>query len=243
MTTDDPTEFALSEAEDARIAEAAGLVVRSQRVVALTGAGLSVESGIPPFRGKGGLWTKYGEPPMDGYQRFVTDPVQAWRERLRPTEEWAKGLRDTLSRAKPNLGHQVFAALERLGRCSALITQNIDDLHAQAGTQNLLEIHGNYRLLRCLDCVTRFEPEELAVDPEHLPPLCPHCGGLVKGATVYPAADLPMEILRRRGAVIEVNPEPTELSPVASLSLRGPAGPVLERLLHHVTSALEDGGA
>jgi NAD-dependent deacetylase len=276
MTTDDSTTFALSEAEDARIAEAAGLVVRSQRVVALTGAGLSVESGIPPFRGKGGLWTKYGEPPMDGYQRFVTDPVQAWRERLRPTEEWAKGLRDTLSQAKPNLGHQVFAALERIGRCSALITQNIDDLHAQAGTQNLLEIHGNYRLLRCLDCVTRFEPEELAVDPEHLPPLCPHCGGLVKGdtvqfgepipadvlrrcyeeveraecmlvagtsATVYPAADLPMEILRRRGAVIEVNPEPTELSPVASLSLRGPAGLVLERLLHHVTSALEDGGA
>jgi NAD-dependent deacetylase len=276
MTTNDSAGFVLSEAQDAAIAEAGALVVHSQRVVALTGAGLSVESGIPPFRGKGGLWTKYGEPPMDGYQRFVTDPAQAWAERLQPTAEWAKGLRDTLSRAKPNVGHHVFAELERRGRCSALVTQNIDDLHGQAGTRNLLEIHGNHRLLRCLDCVTRFEPEELEVDPENLPPFCPHCGGLVKGdtvqfgepipadvlrrcyeeveradcmlvagtsATVYPAADLPMEILRRGGAVIEVNPEPTELSPVASLTLRGPAGAVLERLLHHVSRALEDGAS
>jgi NAD-dependent deacetylase len=130
--------------------------------------------------------------------------------------------------------------------------------------------------LRCLDCVTRFEPNELEVDPQNLPPLCPECGGVVKGdtvqfgepipadvlrrcyeeveradcmlvagtsATVYPAADLPMEILRRRGAVIELNPEPTELTPVASLSLRGPAGAVLERLLHHVSRALEDGAS
>jgi NAD-dependent deacetylase len=239
----------------------------ARRVSALTGAGLSVESGIPPFRGRGGLWTKYGEPPMDGFQRFLADPRKAWRERLAPKEGWARGLAETLGRAKPNAGHRVFAELERIGRCDALITQNIDDLHRQAGTRSLLEIHGNHRLLRCLDCVTRFDPEQVEIDPASLPPACPHCGGLLKGdtvqfgepippdvlrrcyeevaasdcmlvagtsASVYPAAEFPYEILRRGGCVIEINPDPTDLSPAATLSLQGPGGAVLERLLHHV---------
>ena len=96
---------------------------------------------------------------MDGFQRFLADPRKAWQERLAPTESWARGLTETLGRAKPNAGHRVFAELERVGRCGAVITQNIDDLHRQAGTRSLLEIHGNHRLLRCLDCVARFDPE------------------------------------------------------------------------------------
>ncbi len=266
MTTAEP-DFVLSEALDAAIAGAAELLARARSVTALTGAGLSVESGIPPFRGKGGLWTKYGEPPMDGFQRFLADPRQAWRERLAPSEPWARGLLETLGRAKPNAAHRAFAELERIGRCHTLITQNIDDLHRQAGTRSLLEIHGNYRLLRCLDCVTRFEPAEIEIDPEQLPPSCPRCGGLLKGdtvqfgepippdvlrgcyqavelsdcmlvagtsASVYPAAEFPYEVLRRAGSVIEINPDPTELTPLASISLQGPGGAVLERLLHHV---------
>jgi NAD-dependent deacetylase len=256
-------EFPLDEALDAEIAGAAERVVAAGHVVALTGAGLSVESGIPPFRGPGGLWTKHGEPPMDGYQRFLHDPAEAWRA------PWLRALVETLAAAKPNAGHRALAELERLGHCAAVITQNIDDLHRQAGSGNLLEIHGNHRLLRCIACNLRFAPEEIAVDPESLPPRCPRCGGIVKGdtvhfgepippdvlrgcireversdcmivagtsATVYPSAAFPDEVRERGGTVIEVNPHETELTPRATLSLRGPGGVVLERLLHHVAT-------
>jgi len=266
------SEFALTPALDAEIERAAGVISQARRSMALTGAGLSVESGIPPFRGPGGLWTKYGEPPLDGYQRFVADPASAWRERLHPTAPWAKALRDTLAAAKPNAGHRALAELERIGRCSSVITQNVDDLHGQAGTRNLLEIHGNHRLLRCIGCMRRFEPAEIPIDPDALPPHCPDCSGIVKGdtvhfgepippdvlrrcyreveqsdcmllvgtsATVYPAADFPMEILRRGGSVIEVNPDASEFTPLATLSLRGPAGAILQRLLQRVIEASE----
>ncbi len=272
MASPDPQDFTLSAELDAEIARAAGAMRNARRVMALTGAGLSVESGIPPFRGPGGLWTKYGEPPMDGYERFLRDPAQAWRERLSPSAPWAKALSETLAAAKPNAGHRALAELERIGRCACVITQNVDDLHGQAGTRELLEIHGNHRLLRCLECVRRFEPDEIPVDPEALPPRCPDCGGLVKGdtvhfgepippdvlrrcyeevsaadcmlvagtsATVFPAAAFPVEILRSGGIVIEVNPEPTELSEVATLTLAGPGGAVLERLLRYVAGDAE----
>jgi NAD-dependent deacetylase len=265
--TAEATPFALTEALDRQIAEAAARVVEAQSVVALTGAGLSVESGIPPFRGPGGLWTKYGEPPMDGYQRFLADPAQAWRDRLEPKEDWAKGLRETLEAATPNEAHTAMMDLEREGQLSAIITQNIDDLHLRAGSKAVLEIHGNHRLLRCAACHTRFEPEAIPVDPVALPPLCPDCGGIVKGdtvqfgepippdvlrncyravescdcmlvagtsATVYPAAEFPLHVLRRGGTLIEINPYESELTPVATLSLRGPGGAVFQRLLHHV---------
>jgi NAD-dependent deacetylase len=271
---EDPSiqEFVFDAALDASIARAAATLLAARHVVALTGAGLSVESGIPPFRGPGGLWTKYGEPPMDGYQRFLRDPKEHWRGRLNPEAPWARALGETLAAAKPNAGHRALAELERRGYCAALITQNIDDLHCQAGTRNLLEIHGNHYLLRCIECTTRFTQQELPVDPANLPPHCPSCGGIVKGdtvhfgepipadvlrgcyeqvgradcmlvagtsATVYPAADFPVEVARRGGCVIEVNPDETELSRLSTHSLRGPGGAVLERLLHHVAGAAE----
>ena len=269
-------DFDLDAELDARIEAAARAVAGARHVVGLTGAGISVESGIPPFRGPGGLWTKYGEPPMDGYQRFVADPASAWRERLFPKAPWAVALVETLAAAKPNAGHRAFAELERRGRCAALITQNIDDLHRQAGTRNLLEIHGNHHLLRCVQCVARFAPEKIRVDPEDLPPRCPECGGIVKvdtvqfgepippdvlrrcyeetgqadcmvvvgtSATVFPAADFPVEVWRNGGSVIEVDPEETELTRIPAHSLRGPAGAVLERLLHHVVRVAAEGAA
>jgi NAD-dependent deacetylase len=255
-----------------RISRAAALVAEARCVVALTGAGLSVESGIPPFRGPGGLWTTHGEPPLDGYQRFLRDPRAAWRERLAPSEGWALALHETLSRARPNAGHFAFVELEKRGRLAALITQNVDDLHRQAGSRNVLEIHGNHRLLRCIGCMRRFAEGELAIDPEALPPRCPDCGGIVKGdtvhfgepippdvlrdcyevveradcmlvagtsATVFPAAEFPVEVLRRGGGVIEINPYESELTPLATLSLRGPGGAVLAHLVDEVALALE----
>ena len=272
MSDGGTTDFVPSAALDAAIARAAERLRDARSTVALTGAGLSVESGIPPFRGPGGLWTKYGEPPLDGYQRFLRDPAAAWRERLRPTEGWARGLRDTLDAARPNAAHRALVELERRGLLACTITQNIDDLHRQAGSRALLEIHGNHRWLRCVECHRRFEPEHVAVDPERLPPRCPACDGVVKGdtvqfgepippavlracydaveradcmlligtsGTVYPAAEFPFEVLRRGGTVIEINPYESELTDVVPLSLRGPAGAVMERLLHHV-GALAD---
>jgi NAD-dependent deacetylase len=266
----DLSAFTLDEATDAAIARAAALVVRATDTVALTGAGLSVESGIPPFRGPGGIWTKYGEPPMDGYQRFLRNPRGYWEERLAPKQDWMRALGDAVRSAKPNAGHEALALLERRGLLAALITQNIDDLHRQAGHQQLLEIHGNHRLLRCSECHERFDPAAIAVDPQQLPPHCPHCAGVVKSdivhfgepippdvlracfdavaradvmivvgtsATVYPAAEFPHEVLRQGGVVIEVNPEASELTPVATLSLRGPGAAVLTRLLDHVATA------
>ena len=147
------------------IARAARMLRDARHVICLTGAGISVESGIPPFRGPGGIWTKHGEPPMDGYQRFLRDPAQAWRDRLNPKAPWAKALGETLAAARPNSGHCALAELERIGHCHAVITQNIDDLHGQAGHQNLLEIHGNHFLLRCTGCMTRFRQNAFQIDP------------------------------------------------------------------------------
>ncbi|MBM4384337.1 MAG: NAD-dependent protein deacylase [Deltaproteobacteria bacterium] len=263
MSSDD---FTLTPELDARIAQAARMLRAARSVVALTGAGLSVESGIPPFRGPGGLWTKYGEPPLDGYQRFMRDPAKAWRERLNPKEPWAIGLAETLGAAKPNAGHRALVALEEMDLLDTVITQNVDDLHGQAGQRGLLEIHGNHHWLRCLGCHTRFHPRAITVDPDNLPPLCPECGGIVKAdtvsfgepipprtlraciaaverancilvigtsATVYPAAEFPMDVLRRGGNAIEVNPYESEFTPYASVSLQGPGGAVLTRLVEH----------
>ncbi len=262
----DAGDFTLTPALDAHIAEAARRLRGARGAIALTGAGLSVESGIPPFRGPGGLWTKYGEPPLDGHQRFLRDPAKAWRDRLNPKEPWAVGLMETLAAAKPNAGHRALAALEELGLLDVVITQNIDDLHGQAGQRGLLEIHGNHYWLRCMECHQRFHPKAIAIDPENLPPHCPECGGIVKAdtvsfgepipprvlraciaaaeqadcilvigtsATVYPAAELPFDVLRRGGCAIEVNPYPSEFTPHATISLQGPAGAVLSRLVAH----------
>jgi NAD-dependent deacetylase len=268
--TESEGRFELTESIDAEIRRAAEVIVGAEHVLSLTGAGISVESGIPPFRGPGGLWTKHGEPPLDGYQRFMADPKAAWEERLNPTESWSKGLRDTLASGAPNAAHLALAEMERRGFLHALITQNIDDLHRQAGSRALLEIHGNASLLRCLDCVARYQLHEIHIDPAQLPPKCPKCGGIVKGdtvqfgepipadvlrecyaatersdcvlvvgtsATVYPAAQFPLEVARRGGSVIEVNLYESELTPLTTISLRGPGGAVMDRLLHWCIAA------
>jgi NAD-dependent deacetylase len=143
-------------ASDEKIREAARTILDARYAIALTGAGMSVESGIPPFRGPGGLWTKYGEPPMNGFQRFMADPKKAWEERLSKRND---ELYKPLTIAKPNPGHLALVELEQLGVLRFVITQNVDDLHRQAGQKALAEIHGNWTLIRCLDCRTRFHGE------------------------------------------------------------------------------------
>jgi NAD-dependent deacetylase len=244
--------------------EAAEVLVAARHVVAMTGAGLSVESGIPPFRGPGGLWTKHGEPPMNGYQRFLADPRRAWEERLSPRGPMRE-LWETLSGAEPNAGHRALADLESAGVLHYLITQNVDDLHRKAGSQKVAEIHGNYTLVRCLECGRRSPLESISL--AELPPRCGRCGGILKSdtvsfgepippdvlatcfevtdpcdcmlvagtsATVYPAAQFPITIRERGGALIEVNPYESELTPLATLSIRAAAGEALPELAAHV---------
>jgi len=246
-----------------QIDNAADAIVRAKYPIALTGAGMSVESGIPPFRGPGGLWTKYGEPPMNGFQIFMADPKKGWEDRLKPRyDELWKPLRV----AKPNPGHLALAELEKIGVLRFLITQNVDDLHRQAGTHSLAEIHGNYKLIRCLECNARFPEEEISL--EMLPPQCPRCSGLLKSdtvsfgepiptdvlrqcadhssradlvivagtsATVYPAAGFAIEVKERGGKLVEVNLYESEITGICDHSLRGTSGEALPMLVAAVT--------
>lgn len=248
----------------AALEAAADCLARARYVVALTGAGLSVESGIPPFRGPGGLWTKHGEPPMNGFQRFLADPRGAWEDRLNPKGPMRE-LWQALTAARPNPGHHAFVQLEDLGVLRALITQNVDNLHRLAGSRRLLEIHGNATLIRCLGCGRRFARDE--IDFSALPPYCPGCDGLLKSdtvsfgepipgdvlegcfeeaahadcmivagtsATVYPAAQFPFDVHQRGGDLIEVNPYPSDLTAVSRHVLQGPAGEILPQLVELV---------
>jgi NAD-dependent deacetylase len=251
-----PTETRI--ASDDEILAAARMLTDAQYPIALTGAGLSVESGIPPFRGPGGLWTKYGEPPMNGYQLFLADPKKGWEERIRRQDD---ELWRPLKVARPNPGHVALATMESLGVLRFLITQNVDDLHRQAGHQALAEIHGNWKLIRCIDCNARFGSAEVSL--EVLPPTCSRCEGVLKSdtvsfgepipadvlnqcmtnaakadlvlvagtsATVYPAAGFAIEVKQRGGILIEANLYESEITPICDISLRGPTGEILPRL-------------
>jgi NAD-dependent deacetylase len=246
-------------ATDAEIQRAAELILDASYPIALTGAGMSVESGIPPFRGPGGLWTKYGEPPMNGFQRFMADPKKAWEERLSSRND---ELYKPLTVALPNPGHAALAQLEAIGVLRFVITQNVDDLHRQAGQKSLAEIHGNWKMIRCLECGLRFRREQISL--EALPPSCPECGGLLKSdtvsfgepipsdvlrscaehaaksdlvivagtsATVYPAAGFALEVKQRGGVMVEVNLYESEISQVCDITLRGGSAEVLPRLV------------
>jgi NAD-dependent deacetylase len=243
------------------------MLVACRYAIAMTGAGVSVESGIPPFRGPGGLWTKHGEPPMDAYQRFLANPRGYWEERLKAPSEVVQAL----SQAQPNAGHYAMVELEQIGILRHLITQNIDNLHRAAGHQRLAEMHGNAQLLRCIGCNQRFTQEALAVALDNLPPRCPRCDAIVKADTVhfgepippevlevcfrearqadcmlvagtsalvYPAASLPQMVKQRGGVLIEVNLYDTPLTSLADCSLRGPFGEILPTLVAQVRAKL-----
>src|SRR5882762_7558980 len=177
-------------ASDQEVRETAEMILAARYPIALTGAGMSVESGIPPFRGPGGLWTKYGEPPMNGYQIFLSDPKKAWEDRIRRQNDELWG---PLKVAKPNPGHTALKELGAVGVLRFLITQNVDDLHRQAGQSALAEIHGNWKLLRCIECGSRFHGDDIRLDV--LPPQCPKCVGLVKGDTVAFGEPIPPDVL------------------------------------------------
>jgi len=224
-------------------------------VVVVTGAGVSAESGVPTFRGAGGLWRSFRAEDLATPGAFGRDPRLVW--------EWYDWRRQGLATARPNAAHDALARLERAHAGSfLLVTQNVDGLHAAAGSRKLVEVHGSIWQVRCTACGR--ERYERAVPLATLPPTCPACGGLERpgvvwfgealpavaleaafgaaracelmlvvgtSAVVYPIAYLP-RVARENGArVIEVNPEETPLTPLADESIRGRAAEVLPSLL------------
>jgi NAD-dependent deacetylase len=183
---------------DARVAgqitRAAELLHRSRFALALTGAGLSKESGVPTYRGEGGLWTRHGEPPMNGFQLFMLDPAAWWSRRLEESAAPTNELGRAIDAAQPNPGHTALALLEGQGYLRSVITQNIDDLHRRAGAVRLLEIHGNRTMLRCVECEARFRPEQVPTD--ELPPRCDRCGGIIKSDSVMFGEPIPRRVLK-----------------------------------------------
>ena len=179
---------------DPNLEQAAQHIVSSQYVVALVGAGLSVESGVPTFRGPGGLWTKLGEPSMNGFQDFVRDPATWWKAQKNQQRDPDRAhFREAIEKAKPNQGHYALADLEHMGILKMTITQNVDDLHAQAGQEMLAEIHGNRTKMRCISCESRWHREHF--DGDDYPLTCPDCQGLVKSDTVMFGEPIPKSVL------------------------------------------------
>jgi NAD-dependent deacetylase len=227
---------------------------RARHVAALTGAGISAESGVPTFRdAQTGLWAQYRPEDLATPQAFRRDPRLVW-----DWYEWRRGL---VRQAAPNPGHVALARLEdRLPRVS-VITQNVDGLHHRAGSTRVIELHGNIQRTICFECGRQVE--SWAGD-ERRPPHCPACDGLLRPDVVWfgemlpraalaaayeaaqqcdlffsigtsglvePAASLPFEALRAGAVVVEINPQATLLSSHATYVLRGPSGVILPALL------------
>lgn len=242
------------ECSEQDLVKAAGWIVNAKHLVAFTGAGISVESGIPPFRGKGGIWSRY-DPSVLDIEYFWSNPLESW-----------KGIAEIFYThfldARPNPAHHLLSRLERKGLLKSVITQNIDNMHQEAGSQTVIEYHGNSKWLKCRLCGSRYSLPEVSL--ETLPPRCtedhevlkpdfvffgeaipPDAASrsvqevssadllLVVGTTgeVMPAGMLP-SIAKSHGArVIEINPEGSAFTvSLTDLFLQGPAGEVSRQL-------------
>lgn len=168
----------------------------SSHVVALTGAGISTESGIPDYRGSRGLWTKdpsAEERAYDAYRVFTKDPVRYWREGY-----GTHPLYDDFLAARPNRGHLSLARLERMGIVQCTITQNIDDLHRRAGSKCVIEYHGNAMMLRCVVCHARERRERhTSTIVAETPPLCPSCAAPMKSDVVHFGEPIPADTVEK----------------------------------------------
>ena len=160
------------------LALAAELLAPCRRILVFTGAGISTESGIPDFRGPNGVW-RHRDPARYTLQRYIADPevrMERWRDRFEAS----------LRRPQPNAAHHAVTALQQAGRAPVVVTQNIDGLHQDAGTRNVIELHGTSRMVGCLGCGRRMavEPVLERVREGDRDPHCERCGGLLKTATI-----------------------------------------------------------
>jgi NAD-dependent deacetylase len=236
-------------------AEGIALAKAARRIVAFTGAGVSTESGIPDYRGPGGVWERNAPPTLSDFRENVETRARYWQERR---ERYA-----TLRDAIPNAGHVALARLQAAGRLDVLITQNIDGLHQKAGSDpaQTIELHGTAHRVRCLDCAASWPAETIQarLDTDPLP-VCEQCGGPLRAATilfgeplpewplrrafaaaracdlmlvigsslvVQPAASIPAMAKASGARLAMINREPTPLDHLADVVVRSSAGPAL----------------
>jgi len=246
------------ENNDEKIIRAAEKIIKSKHLVAFTGAGISVESGIPPFRGAEGLWSKYDPQVLDlGY--FHQYPLNSWKV-------IKEIFYDFFGNAQPNAAHQALAELEKMKLLKSVITQNIDNLHQAAGNTVVHEFHGNSHKLVCTKCRRHFGLTEINL--ETLPPKCINCNGLIKpdfiffgegippeayqashiaagkadvfiiiGSTgeVSPANKIPIHAKNTDATIIEVNPENSRYTHfITDIHIKGKAGEIMTKLMEQI---------
>ena len=238
-----------------KLLEAAELIKKSKHAIAFTGAGISVESGIPPFRGDDGLWSKYNPIVLD-INYFFTNTNEAWKV-IREL------FYDFFGKAQPNIAHIGLAQLENKGIIKAIITQNIDNLHQEAGSKTVYEFHGTAKTMVCTKCTEKYHSKD--IDLKILPPKCKKCKGILKpdfiffgegipeeanrlsfqaaeqadiflviGTTgeVMPASMLPSTAKKNGAKIIEINTEPSQFTrQITDIYLEGKAGEITPRLV------------
>ena len=225
----------------------------AERVLVLTGAGISAESGVPTFRdAQTGLWAKYRAEELATPEAFAANPRLVW--------DWYAWRRELVAQAEPNAGHRALVALEERYADFQLVTQNVDGLHARAGSSDVVELHGNITQNLCF---AEGTPVDAHAHGSSVPPRCPRCGAYLRpgvvwfgealprealaraeqaarrsevvlsigtSGLVHPAAGLPLTARAHGAFVIEVNPTATPLTPHADQVLSGPAGQILPEL-------------
>lgn len=244
------------------IQRAAEIISKSKHLIALTGAGISVESGIPDFRSSGGLWEKYDPMVYAHIDSFHRSPEMVW--------EMIFEMVGMTKQAKPNTAHSALAELEKMGLLKAIITQNIDNLHQEAGSRNVIEYHGNAHVLQCLRCNAEYSIDEYPDDGTI--PKCRSCNEILKpgvvffgeiipedalmesqmlagssdailvvgtSAVVYPASNIPYMAKQNRAAVIEMNLEHTGLTgSITDVFIEGSVGITLPKLVEQVKALI-----
>ncbi len=238
------------------ILRAAEAIKKSKNLISLTGAGISVESGIPDFRSAGGLWEKYDPSIYASIETFNNRPEKAWDMIFEMVEVTAS--------ADPNPGHTALADLEAMGYLKAIITQNIDNLHQEGGSKEVIEYHGNASRLECQKCKSSYVAEDFDISTCEIP-RCRKCSRILKpdvvffgemipreallqsdnlarfadavivvgtSAQVYPAASIPYEAKERGATIIEFNIEKTGLTrQITDIFIEGPAGTTLPQVV------------
>ncbi len=235
--------------------QAAEILSGAKTVISLTGAGISVESGIPDFRGACGLWEKYDPMEYAHIDAFRRNPEKIWKMVFE--------LIELTSSASPNPAHRALAELEKKSILRSIITQNIDNLHQSAGSRNVIEFHGNAGRLDCLNCGRSYGTGEFEL--KSTPPRCRDCSAILKpsviffgeaipmqalaeserlsnladailvigtSAVVYPASSIPFIVKSSGGRVIEMNLESTGLThSITDVFIQGPVGSTLPELI------------
>lgn len=237
-----------------KIKEAAEAIRKAKYAIAFTGAGISVDSGIPPFRGEGGLWNSH-HPIYLQIDFFKKKPLQSW---LKIKEIFY----DNLGNAEPNIAHKVLAKMEKRSFIESVITQNIDHLHQKAGSKYVYELHGTYRQLVCTECHSEYDIS--FADLNYLPPTCYVCKGILKpdfvffneplpqfavkrafeevnkadvmliigtNAEVLPAAEFPVLAKKNGAKIIEINIKKSQLTDsLTDIFLKGRATDIMEKI-------------